>query len=692
MPAKCSTPAPFDTVRRNLEKQYADADYTPGWSKEELQAAFQDFCRKNPNEPHIIQKAQLLYLICQYAPIAREENDYFAGKVKHYNLLLNLRSKWRLAEAIKEFGKERLEYFIGDYTAQLDCNSHICPDWVTLLELGLKGIHDRSAALADTSDFHRAVKIAFAGVMILCRRFDAIHPAHNLAQLAERPPQTFIEALQLSFIYHELIELDGIQVRSMGLFDRLYNRFYLQDIANKTLTREQAAEILKYYWIKFFAKTEGKKFGKPFTFGPEANELTYLAFEAYGEMKIHDPKFHLKLSEKTPEKLLELACKVIRSGSNAVVLINSDLQEKMLVENGKTPEDAADYILIGCYEPAVQGKELNCSGAGHLSLVKPVEQVLQKASADWSYEDFEAAYFDQLEKNLALCIDDLKRWERLWPEAHPAPLLSGAMTCCYENDRDVSAAGAKYNTTGVCCGGLADAVDSLVAVRELLARKLVNNITDIALIMEQNWQGNELLRKTVMHKFPAWGNNNDEVDELAVRIANFAADRINTVPNARNGVFQMALYVILNTAQNFGSQLGALPNGRLAGTVLTLNTNCENAHDFNGATAILNSNAKLPMHRFPNGTTLDLTLHPSAVAHNKGIRTLMTLIRKYFEQGGAALQFNIFGKETLLEARKDPEKYANLQVRVCGWNLRFVDLAPEEQQIFIDRANGGDLC
>lgn len=685
-------PEAFDSARPRLETQYADAVYINGWSQEELSAAFERHCAENPAEPRIITKAWLLRLICFYAPIAPEDDDYFVGKVQHYGLLQSLRREWRLAEAIKEFGKERLEEFNGDYSAQLDCNSHVCPDWETLRDIGFKGVYDRAAELADSSDYHRAVMIAFEGVLQLCRRFDEIHPGYDIAALAERPPQTFREVLQSTYIYHDLMELDGIEVRSLGLFDRLYNQLLLQDLASGTLTCDSAKELLKYYWIKFFSKTAGRRYGKPFTFGPVANELTFLAFEAYAEMKIHDPKFHLRVSEKTQPELLELACSIIRSGSNAIVLLNSDLQEKMLIENGKTPEDAANYILIGCYEPSVAGKELNCSGAGHLALAKPLEQILPQAKANWTYEEFEKAYFEQLKKNVLLCIDDLKRWERLWPQAHPAPLLSGPMTCCYQSGRDTSAAGAKYNTTGVCCGGLADAVDSLIAVREMLARKLVKNIPEIASVMQNNWQGNEFLRQTVIHKFPAWGNDDDSVDELAVRITNFVADLVNKEPNTRNGVFQMALYVILNTAQSFGKKIGALPNGRLAGTVLTMNTNCENGRDFNGVTAILNSNAKLPMHRFPNGTTLDITLHPSAVAGDKGLDTLQNMVRTYFKNGGAALQFNIFGSETLIEAQKNPEKYANLQVRVCGWNLRFIDLAPEEQQIFIDRARGSEVC
>jgi formate C-acetyltransferase len=117
-----------------------------------------------------------------------------------------------------------------------------------------------------------------------------------------------------------------------------------------------------------------------------------------------------------------------------------------------------------------------------------------------------------------------------------------------------------------------------------------------------------------------------------------------------------------------------------------MNTNCENGHDINGITALFHSVSSLPLTKFPNGTCLDVTLHPSAVTGSKGIDTIFALITSFFDMGGNTIQFNIFNKDTLLEAQMNPEKYPNLQIRVCGWNVRFVDLAPEEQQIFIDRA------
>jgi formate C-acetyltransferase len=365
----------------------------------------------------------------------------------------------------------------GSFRAQLDCNSHVCPDWESLFTLGVKGIRDR--ALSGSTDYHKAAAMAFEGFMILLKRFDEVHPNSNLALLAERPVKTLREALQMSYLYNELIEFDGLQVRSMGRFDVLFAPYYERDLAAGTLTRESAAELLRYYFIKFFAKSQGLVYGKPFTFGPMNTPFTMLALDVYNELDIVDPKFHLRVSKNTPDELLHKASERIRNGRSAIVLVNNDMHEKMLVENGKTPEDAANYILIGCYEPAVMGVELNCSGAGLFNLAKPVEQALQQAEASWTFEDFLKKYYQILLNNLEKCLDELKRWETLWPQSNPSPLFSAPLLSCHQQGKDISEAGAKYNTTGVCCAGLADAVDSIAAVKAMLEQKLVKNLPEL---------------------------------------------------------------------------------------------------------------------------------------------------------------------------------------------------------------------
>jgi len=50
------------------------------------------------------------------------------------------------------------------------------------------------------------------------------------------------------------------------------------------------------------------------------------------------------------------------------------------------------------------------------------------------------------------------------------------------------------------------------------------------------------------------------------------------------------------------------------------------------------------------------------------------------------MQFNVFSPEELREAQAHPDKYANLQVRVCGWSVRWNDLPKVEQDKYILRA------
>ncbi len=675
------SPEPFDKVRHILENQYQDITFErqSGQSTEELQLQFNEHRSANPDESRILTKAWLLNLLCRHARIASEPGDYFVGKIEHSNMLIKLRNQWGNEERIKEFGDN---YPNGDgfYIAQLDSNSHICPDWKSLLDMGIKQIRDRAAGASGV--YHAAVALVFDGIIELIKRFDQLQPELGLAPLAERPPKTLKEALQLSYIYHELIELDGIEVRSMGRFDLLYNKYYEKDIKDGRLTRESTKELLKYYWIKFFAKTMGKRFGKPFTFGPDAVAFTYTAFEAYHEMRTVDPKFHVRLSKSTPAAFQKIITECISDGCTGIVIVNNDAHIEILTQNGKSREDAEDYILIGCYEPAVMGKELNCSGAGSFNLAKPIEELIKTGNYD-TFENFYDAYIDLLKDKLNETMNQIRRWEKLWSKINPAPLFSGPMESCFQRGLDTSQAGAKYNTSGICCTGLANAVDSLAVIRQLVYEEKRCGMSDMKQALEANWQGYEELRLEAVHRVPKWGNNIEQVDQLAVKISDFLGVAINHEPNARGGVFQAALYGIIVAAQQLGANTGALPDGRLAGTPLTMNTSATPGLDKNGITSLINSVTKINLKQFPNGTVLDIMLHPSVINGGRGIDTLISLIHSHFAKGGIAIQFNIFDRDILRKAQRQPEKYANLQVRVCGWNLRFIDLSPEEQDIFI---------
>ena len=65
---------------------------------------------------------------------------------------------------------------------------------------------------------------------------------------------------------------------------------------------------------------------------------------------------------------------------------------------------------------------------------------------------------------------------------------------------------------------------------------------------------------------------------------------------------------------------------------------------------------------------------------------MRVLVEQYHARGFTLIQFNVFDADTLRDAQAHPERYENLQVRVCGWNVRWNDLPREQQDAYIRRA------
>ncbi len=684
----------FDSARKRLEKQYEHVAYDPesGLDEAGIRLLFEEHCRENPREEHILTKAFLLSLVCTKARIAPEPDNFFCGKVDPcLDLFRELRWKWLdqlWPEAFADGSvpqNQKMSVIDMDHSiGYMIDTSHTSPDWVAILRLGFPGLRDRAAK--GDSPLHRAAAMVYDGAVELCRRLGNASGNEALLALAERPPQTLREAFQLAYLFHDLQEIEGEEVRTMGWFDRLYIDFYRSDLKAGRLTRESAKELIKYFWIAFYAKWQGTRFGKNFCFGPEINELSYLGMEVYYEMNTVDPKLSVRVAPDTPQDFLELVAKNIRDGRNGIVFLNNEVVIQGLVKHGRSREDAENFIPIGCYEPAVLGKEISTSGATHFFLPAIVLQVLKTGKDYSSFKEFKQAYFDLMRDDALLMGKQQRRCEKLWPEVNPSPFLAGSFSHCMETGRDISQGGVKYNSTGCVISYFAEAVDSLAAVEHLVYREKLCTLPELREALASDWNGWEFLRMNARNRAPKWGNNDERADCIGREIAEFASSLVNSMENARGGHFFASLYGQLVVER--GKQIGALPDGRKAGTPVSKNMDACIPMDKNGITSLMNSVLKLDYSAFPCGTCLDLMLHPSAVRGEDGVSVLVSIIRAFIARGGSGLQFNIFDSETLRDAQRHPEKYTNLQVRVCGWNVRFTDLKPEEQNTFIAQAEG----
>jgi formate C-acetyltransferase len=134
----------------------------------------------------------------------------------------------------------------------------------------------------------------------------------------------------------------------------------------------------------------------------------------------------------------------------------------------------------------------------------------------------------------------------------------------------------------------------------------------------------------------------------------------------------------------YGSGTAATPNGRKKGQPLSKNLSAEVGKDRNGILAYMQTVLKIDMSDFVDSAVLDFTLHPSSISGEKGLQDFKNLVKTFFAHGGFAMQGNIVSADELKKALNEPEKYSNLQIRVCGWNEYFVEMDSRMQNMFIE--------
>jgi formate C-acetyltransferase len=451
--------------------------------------------------------------------------------------------------------------------------------------------------------------------------------------------------------------------------------------------------------------------GKNFVFGGQypdgteiTNELTYLALDAYEELNTPDPKLSIRFLPSSPLFLYRRVADLIRKGHNSMVIINDEPAVDALVKRGKTVEDARFYLPIGCYEPAVEGKEAACTMNITVNLAKGIELALHNGRDPLNgrqlgpqtgdpytfntFEQFWIAYTQQMDAFLEGALSCIQAAERCWPQINPSPLIAGTIKECIARGRDIGQGGPIYNSTGFVGAGLANVCDSLLALKQVVFEERRYTMASLLDALKRNFENNEPMRQYLLHRVPKWGNNHPDADALGQRIADYYCSKVHSFTNGRGGSCQAALFT-LDYAWKGGTKIGALPDGRRAYESLAPGMGASYGQDKNGVTALINSVTKIDATRLPNGAVLDITLHPTAVRGSEGLSALVALIKTFITQGGYAAQFNVYDVDTLHKAQQHPENYATLQIRLTGWSVYFTTLSVEEQNQFIARISHG---
>ena len=229
---------------------------------------------------------------------------------------------------------------------------------------------------------------------------------------------------------------------------------------------------------------------------------------------------------------------------------------------------------------------------------------------------------------------------------------------------------------------MANAVDSLCALRDVVFEKQMCTLPELAKILTDNFEGTDSLRQVLLKDCPKFGNDNDIADLIMADLTELFCKTINRYINPRGGAFQTGLYTVDHHVI-MGKRTAALPDGRKAGESLASGFSPCQGMDISGPTAVIKSSVKNDLSLLGNGMVLDLKFSPGFFETNK--HHIRTLIEVYFKLGGYEIQLNVVDKETLLKAKKDPEQYRSLIVRVSGFSAYFTELDPMLQDEIILR-------
>ena len=557
------------------------------------------------------------------------------------------------------------------------------------------------------------------------RRAELLKIADVCRWVPAHAPRDMQEAIQMYWFVHlgTVTELNGWDCMNPGHIDQHLYPFYQKGLADGTLTREKAKELISCFWIKFNNQPAPPKVGitalesgtyNDFTNiniggidrdGNDAvNELSYIILEVQEELHELQPGLSIHVSKVTPDEFVMAGARVIRQGHGYPSCFNPDTYTKELVRQGKTQEDANEGGCSGCIEVGAFGKEAYIL-TGYLNTPKILEITLNNGIDPMtgkklgletgdprnfkSYEELYAAYHKQMIYfvNMKLAVNNYI--ERMFSLYAPATFLSLFIDDCVARGRDYYSGGARYNTTYIQCTGLGTITDCLSALKKHVFEEKHFSMAEVLDAVSKNWEGNEKMRQFIMNRTPFFGNDDDYADSIAVKVYNDLVEAIEGHPNTRGGTTQ--LNMLSTTCHNyFGSVCGASVNGRMAHFAISDGTSPAHGADTNGPTCVVKSLGKLDQTK-SGGTLLNVRFVPSLLQREEDLRKLVSLIRTYFSMGGHHIQFNIVDTQTLLDAQRTPDDYKDLLVRVAGYSDYFNDMTEQLQNEIIARTENDEL-
>ncbi len=520
----------------------------------------------------------------------------------------------------------------------------------------------------------------------------------NLKDVPENPPKNFREAIQSLWFMFAWQRQCG-NWPGIGRIDVMLGDFLKQDLADGTITLDEAREYVAHFWIKgcewigesglFDGSGDGQHYQNIILSGVDEdgkdieNEMTFLVLDVVEETLISDFPVSVRISKRTSEKLFRRIAEVQRLGTGTIAVYNNDFVIDSLVKFGYDLKEARNFANDGCWEIQIPGK--TCFSYHPLDTVMMLDEALGLHSDEipdyQSFEEVYAAYDAIVQKTIQTLMDGADQYGRTGRYNTCVSLFTEG---CIENARGYFQRGAKYYVLSPHMASVGSVADSLYCIKKFVFDEKLLTFQKLVTCLKNNWEGEEPLRQWILNHFEGFGNANPEADAMARRVLHDFA-RFQTGVKVRDGVLRPAGVSTFGREISWRGQRMAQADGHKAHDILSANITPAVGQDKMGPTAILTSVGSLGLDCIANGTALDLKICPGSIEGEDGLQAMIGLYKTFIDKGCIFTHINVVDDKVLRDAVIHPDLYQTLAVRVSGWCARFVTLSPEWQEMIIKR-------
>lgn len=637
-------------------------------------------------------------------------------------------------------------------------DAHLAVNYEKILAFGLKGYEERVKDLKakldltdpdsiDKNIFYKAVLIVIEAVHQFAQRYsklaqelaDREKDSKRKAELLEisricakvpyEPATSFYEAVQSVWFIQLILQIESNgHSLSYGRFDQYMYPYYIKDIQEKVITKDEALELLTCLWIKTLTinkvrsqahtlSSAGSPMYQNVTIGGQTpdkkdavNELSFVVLQSVAQTRLTQPNLTVRYHKNINKAFFDDCIEVMKLGFGMPALNNDEIIIPSFINWGVKEEDAYNYSAIGCVETAVPGKwGYRCTGMSYINFPRVLLCAMNDGVDLTTGKRFTKGYgyfkdmksYEELLSAWDKTVREMTRYSVIVENAIdkaserdvPDILCSALTDDCIGRGKTIKEGGAVYDFISGLQVGIANMADSLAAIKKLVfeEKKITPAQLWNAILDDFQSDENKKIQAMLIDEVPKYGNDIDYVDNLVVEAYDSYLDEIKKYPNTRyhRGPIGGIRYggtssISANVGQGMGTM--ATPDGRNAYEPLA--EGCSPAHnaDKNGPTAVFKSVAKLPTEKITGGVLLNQKMTPQMLSTEENKQKLEMLIRAFFNRlHGYHVQYNIVSRETLIDAQKYPEKHKDLIVRVAGYSAFFNVLSKKTQDDIIGR-------